>query len=168
MYVNTVEGKATEDFSVIKNRAVYLPAGTEWYDFWTGEKLKGGQEVQKAAPVDLIPLYVKAGSIMPFGQKVQYSDEKKWDNLEIRVYQGADGEFTLYEDEKNNYNYEKGVYSTISFTWNDTKKSLTVNERKGSFPGMLTERKFKVVIVSDSQKFVKKVIYKGTKVSVKL
>jgi alpha-D-xyloside xylohydrolase len=99
---------------------------------------------------------------------VQFATEKKWDDLEIRVYPGANAEFTLYEDENDNYNYEKGVYSTISFTWNDTKKSLTVNERKGSFPGMLTERKFKVVIVSDSQKFVKEVIYKGTKVSVKL
>ena len=147
MYVNTVEGKATEDFSVIKNRAVYLPAGTEWYDFWTGEKLKGGQEVQKAAPVDLIPLYVKAGSIMPFGQKVQYSDEKKWDNLEIRVYQGADGEFTLYEDEKNNYNYEKGVYSTITFKWNDKEQTLTISDRKGTFPGMLKSRAFNIVLV---------------------
>ena len=147
MYVNTVEGKATEDFSVIKNRAVYLPAGTEWYDFWTGEKLKGGQEVQKAAPVDLIPLYVKAGSIMPFGQKVQYSDEKKWDNLEIRVYQGADGEFTLYEDEKNNYNYEKGVYSTITFKWNDKEQTLTISDRKGTFPGMLKSRTFNIVLV---------------------
>ena len=147
MYVNTVEGKATEDFSVIKNRAVYLPVGTEWYDFWTGEKLKGGQEVQKAAPVDLIPLYVKAGSIMPFGQKVQYSDEKKWDNLEIRVYQGADGEFTLYEDEKNNYNYEKGVYSTITFKWNDKEQTLTISDRKGTFPGMLKSRTFNIVLV---------------------
>ena len=147
MYVNTVEGKATEDFSVIKNRAVYLPAGTEWYDFWTGEKLKGGQEVQKAAPVDLIPLYVKSGSIMPFGQKVQYSDEKKWDNLEIRVYQGADGEFTLYEDEKNNYNYEKGVYSTITFKWNDKEQTLTISDRKGTFPGMLKSRTFNIVLV---------------------
>lgn len=147
MYVNAVEGKATEDFSVIKNRAVYLPTGTEWYDFWTGEKLKGGQEIQKAAPVDLIPLYVKAGSVMPFGQKVQYSDEKKWDNLEIRVYRGADGEFTLYEDEKNNYNYEKGVYSTITFNWNDNEQTLTVSDRKGTFPGMLKSRTFNIVLV---------------------
>ena len=147
MYVNAVEGKATEDFSVIKNRAVYLPNGTDWYDFWTGEKLIGGQEVQKAAPVDLIPLYVKAGSVMPFGQKVQYSDEKKWDNLEIRVYRGADGEFTLYEDEKNNYNYEKGVYSTITFKWNDKEQTLTISDRKGAFPGMLKSRTFNIVLV---------------------
>ena len=175
MYVNTVEGKATEDFSVIKNRAVYLPAETEWYDFWTGEKLKGGQQVQKAAPVDLIPLYVKAGSVMPFGPKVQYSDEKKWDKLEIRIYQGADGEFTLYEDENNNYNYEKGIYSTITFKWNDKEQTLTVSDRKGAFPGMLKSRTFNIVLVDKQNgvgntpavKFNKILKYSGKKVIVK-
>lgn len=156
------------DFTQQKSSKAYLPAGTSWFDFWTNQKYDGGQEVTLATTIDEIPLFIKAGSILPFGPKVQFATEKKWDDLEIRVYPGANAEFTLYEDENDNYNYEKGVYSTISFTWNDTKKSLTVNERKGSFPGMLTERKFKVVIVSDSQKFVKEVIYKGTKVSVKL
>ena len=156
------------DFTQQKSSKAYLPAGTSWFDFWTNQKYDGGQEVTLATTIDEIPLFIKAGSIVPFGPKVQFATEKKWDDLEIRVYPGANAEFTLYEDENDNYNYEKGVYSTISFTWNDTKKSLTVNERKGSFPGMLTERKFKVVIVSDSQKFVKEVIYKGTKVSVKL
>ena len=160
--------KIAVDFTQQKSSKAYLPAGTSWFDFWTNQKYDGGQEVTLATTIDEIPLFIKAGSILPFGPKVQFSTEKKWDDLEIRVYPGANAEFTLYEDENDNYNYEKGVYSTISFTWNDTKKSLTVNERKGSFPGMLTERKFKVVIVSDSQKFVKEVIYKGTKVSVKL
>lgn len=160
--------KIAVDFTQQKSSKAYLPAGTSWFDFWTNQKYDGGQEVTLATTIDEIPLFIKAGSILPFGPKVQFATEKKWDDLEIRVYPGANAEFTLYEDENDNYNYEKGVYSTISFTWNDTKKSLTVNERKGSFPGMLTERKFKVVIVSDSQKFVKEVIYKGTKVSVKL
>ena len=160
--------KIAVDFTQQKSSKAYLPAGTSWFDFWTNQKYDGGQEVTLATTIDEIPLFIKAGSIVPFGPKVQFATEKKWDDLEIRVYPGANAEFTLYEDENDNYNYEKGVYSTISFTWNDTKKSLTVNERKGSFPGMLTERKFKVVIVSDSQKFVKEVIYKGTKVSVKL
>jgi alpha-D-xyloside xylohydrolase len=160
--------KIAVDFTQQKSSKAYLPAGTSWFDFWTNQKYDGGQEVTLATTIDEIPLFIKAGSIVPFGPKVQFATEKKWDDLEIRVYPGANAEFTLYEDENDNYNYEKGVYSTISFTWNDTKKSLTVNERKGSFPEMLTERKFKVVIVSDSQKFVKEVIYKGTKVSVKL
>ena len=121
-----------EDFSIIKSRKLYLPAGTLWYDFWTGEKYNGGQYIEKEAPIDIIPLYVKAGSIVPFGPKVQYAAEKKWDNLEIRIYEGADGEFTLYEDENDNYNNEKGMYSTIEFKWIDAKRTLKIGERKGN------------------------------------
>lgn len=165
-----------EDYSRIKTHEVYLPKGTDWCDFWTGERLKGGQTVQKEAPIDIIPLYVKAGSILPFGPKVQYATEKKWDNLEIRIYPGADGEFTLYEDENDNYDYEKGMYSTITLTWDDAKKVLTVNERKGSFPGMLSEHTFNVVVVSQtngdgmnsSNKFDKVISYSGKKVVAKL
>jgi len=137
-----------EDFSQIKDTDVYLPKGTDWIDFWTGEKQSGGQTVTKAMPIDIMPLYVKAGSILPIGPNGQYATEKKWDALEIRVYPGADGEFVLYEDECDNYNYEKGVYSTITFQWNNDKKELTIGKRKGSFPGMLKKRTFQVVIVS--------------------
>jgi len=161
----TKDGK--EDFSAIKSRELYLPKGTDWIDFWTGEKLIGGQNITKETPLDIIPLYVKAGSIIPIGPKVQYATEKKWDNLEIRVYPGANGEFTLYEDENDNYNYEKGAYSTITFSWNNAKKALTINDRKGTFSGMLAERKFKIVIVS-SGKDGAEVSYKGKKVVVKL
>ena len=98
-----------EDFSQVRNTEVYLPAGTVWYDFWTGDKFTGGQTISKETPLDIIPLYVKAGSILPVGPKVQYAAEKQWDNLEIRIYEGANGEFTLYEDENDNYNYEKGI-----------------------------------------------------------
>jgi len=155
-------------FAQAKSTKVYLPEGTVWYDFWTNDKIKGGQEIVKATTIDEIPLYIKAGSIMPFGPQVQYATEKKWDNLEIRVYPGANGEFTLYEDENDNYNYEKGVYSTISFTWNDAKKSLTVNDRKGSFPGMLTTRKFNIVVIAAGQKIDKAITYSGKKLVVKL
>ncbi|MBP7612476.1 MAG: DUF5110 domain-containing protein [Paludibacter sp.] len=154
-------------FSEAKSTKVYLPEGTAWYDFWTNEKTNGGQEIAKATTIDEIPLYVKAGSIIPFGPQVQYATEKKWDNLEIRVYPGANGAFTLYEDENDNYNYEKGVYSTISFTWNDAKKSLTINDRKGSFPGMITSRKFNVVVIAAGKKIEKAVTYTGKKVVVK-
>lgn len=148
---STVEGKDTvkvEDFSVVKSKQVYLPAGADWYDFWTGEKLKGGQKVSKPTPLDIIPLYVKAGSILPFGPQVQYAMEKKWDNLEIMVYPGADGDFTLYEDENDNYNYEKGKYTEIKFHWDDRKRTLKIGDRIGSFKGMLANRKFKISVAS--------------------
>jgi alpha-D-xyloside xylohydrolase len=164
------------DFAQVKTSKVYLPAGTTWYDFWTNEKLNGGQEIVKETTIDIIPLYIKSGSIIPFGPKVQYATEKKWDNLEIRVYEGANGGFTLYEDENDNYNYEKGVYSTITLTWDNAKKALTIGDRKGTFPGMLAERKFNIVLVAKnkgagseaSSQFDKEVVYAGKKVVVKL
>jgi alpha-D-xyloside xylohydrolase len=137
-----------EDFSTVKARELYLPKGADWIDFWTGEKYNGGQTLNKEAPIDIIPLFVKAGSIIPVGPKVQYATEKKWDELEIRIYPGAHGEFVLYEDEFDNYNYEKGAYSTITFKWDDKKQTLTINDRQGSFPGMLDLRTFRIVIVS--------------------
>jgi alpha-D-xyloside xylohydrolase len=165
-----------EDFSTVKTKEVYLPKGADWFDFWTGEKLIGGQKVNKEVPLDIMPLYIKAGSILPIGPKVQYASEKKWDNLEIRIYEGANGEFTLYEDENDNYNYEKGIYSTITFTWNDAKKTLTISDRKGSFPGMLAERKFNIVKVTKEKgasneqglNAVKSIAYNGSKTTIKL
>jgi alpha-D-xyloside xylohydrolase len=165
-----------EDYSKIKTHEVYLPKGTDWYDFWTGEGSKGGQTVGKETPIDIIPLYVRAGSIIPIGPRVHYATEKKWDNLEIRVYPGADGEFTLYEDENDNYDYEKGMYSTITFKWDDAKKVLTINDRKGSFPEMLNDRKFSIVKVSNEngigmvtvRRYDKVVTYNGRRVLVKL
>lgn len=165
-----------EDFSKTGTQDVYLPKGTKWFDFWTGEVLNGGQMVTKEVPIDIIPLYVRAGSIVPFGPKVQYSTEKKWNNLEIRIYPGADGEFVLYEDENDNYNYEKGVYSTIKFTWDDANRTLNIADREGTFPGMLKSRKFNIVVVdkengtgsAQSTKFTKSVSYGGKKKSVKL
>ncbi len=163
------------DFREKKTTNVYLPANTEWYDFWTNEKFKGGEEVLKETSIDIIPLYIKAGSILPIGPKVQYATEKKWDNLELRIYEGADGEFTLYEDENDNYNYENGVYSTILFTWNDAKKTLSISNRNGSFPGMLEKRKFNIVVVGESlargmdelNKYDKVVDYTGRKITIK-
>ena len=156
------------DFTQQKSSKAYLPAGTSWFDFWSNQKYDGGQEVTLATTIDKIPLFIKAGSIVPFGPQVQFATEKKWDDLEIRVYPGANAEFTLYEDENDNYNYEKGIYSTISFTWNDAKKSLTINDRKGTFPGMLGTRKFNILLISTGKKVEKTVTYSGKKVSVKL
>lgn len=152
MYVKqVVSGSDTslaEDFSAVKSREVYLPGGTSWYDFWTGEQMAGGKKVTKETPLDIIPLFVKAGSILPIGPEVQYAEEKKWDDLEIRIYPGADGKFVLYEDENDNYNYEKGVYATITFHWNDKKRELTIQDRQGAFTGMQAERKFSIVLVN--------------------
>ncbi len=172
MYTMKINDKVSEDFSQIKSRKVYLPEGTDWFDFWTGEKLKGGQEISKETPIDLIPLYVKSGSILPWGPKVQFAAEKKWDNLEIRIYSGADGEFALYEDETDNYNYEKGMYSTINFNWDDTNKSVTISDRKGEFAGMLKNRNFRIVLVNEKTgigmdeaiKPAKKIKYSGKKI----
>ncbi|GGH63437.1 alpha-D-xyloside xylohydrolase [Filimonas zeae] len=164
-----------EDFSKTGKQPVYLPQGTQWIDFWTGQTLNGGQTVQKEVPVDIIPLYVRAGSVIPFGPKVQYATEQKWDNLEIRIYPGADGEFVLYEDENDNYNYEKGKYATISFTWNNASRTLTIGNREGGFAGMLTKRKFKVVVVGEQKgagdaaaKADKTITYSGKLSTVKL
>jgi alpha-D-xyloside xylohydrolase len=155
MYADTnIHGKDTTivaDFSKTEAHKLYLPQGTRWIDFWSGEKLNGGQTIAKEAPIDIIPLFVKGGTILPLGPNVQYATEKKWDNLEIRIYPGADGEFTLYEDENDTYDYEKGSHSTITFAWDDAKKVLTISEREGSFPGMLGERKFNIVEVTRSK-----------------
>ena len=135
------EAKAT-------HRDVYLPTGTDWIDFWTGKKYTGGQTVSTAAPLDRIPLYVRAGSIIPFGPDLQYAGEKPADPVELRVYPGGDGSFTLYEDEGDNYNYEKGDYATIPFSWSEQNETLTVGDRSGHFPGMRDRRTFRAVWVS--------------------
>jgi alpha-D-xyloside xylohydrolase len=108
---------------------------------------KGGQTITRESPLDIIPLFIKAGSILPVGPELQYATEKKWDNLEIRVYEGDNGEFTLYEDENDNYSYEKGLFSTIGFKWNNTTRTLTIGKKQGEFPGMLKERVFNIVLV---------------------
>src|SRR5574344_768895 len=168
--------KDAVDFNQKKSSTTYLPAGVVWYDFWTNEKFNGGQDVNKETTINTIPVYIKAGSILPIGPQVQFAEEKKWDNLEIRVYEGANGEFTLYEDENDNYNYEKGAYSTITFTWNDAKKTLTISDRKGSFQGMLAESKLNIVMVTKEKGVSieqclnegKSIAYNGKKVTVKL
>lgn len=135
----------------IKEWEVYLPKTTSWYNFWTGKRTGGGQTVKTDAPLDKMPLFVKAGSIVPMGKLIQYVGEKKADTLEIRVYTGADGKFELYEDEGDNYNYEKGYYSIIPFIWDEKKQTLTIEKRKGNFPGYLEERIFNIVFVGSSE-----------------
>lgn len=151
--------------SQVKQWAVYLPKNIDWYDFWTNEKLKGGQTISKQTSLDILPLYVKAGSIIPFGPEVQYSTEKPWENLEIRVYTGANGTFTLYEDEFDNYNYEKGAYTEIPIEWNDSDHKLTFGARKGSYNGMLKNRKFTILFQDGTRKTIN---YQGKKIVFKI
>ncbi|MGA9405879.1 MAG: TIM-barrel domain-containing protein [Bacteroidota bacterium] len=132
-----------------KTRRVYLPKGTDWFDFWTGNRLAGGQTIDAPAPIETLPLYVKAGSIVPMGPFLQYATEKPADPIELRVYPGADGEFTLYEDENDTYNYEKGSYATIPIHWDEKKNTLIIGERKGEFKGMLEQRTFHVIWVGN-------------------
>ena len=128
-------------------RRVYLPTSTSWTDFWTGQTLQGGQTITAAAPIDRMPLYVKAGAILPMGPYLQYIGEKPADPIEIRVYRGASGAFTLYEDEGDNTGYERGLYATIPLTWNEAAHTLTLGARAGHFPGMLAKRTFHIVWV---------------------
>ena len=133
-----------------RSREVYFPECEGWYDFYTNEYLAGGQTKTVAAPYDRMPLYVRAGSILPVGPEIRWSDEKAADVIDLYVYQGADGEFTLYEDENVNYNYEKGLYSMISFSYNERMKLLSIEECTGEFPGMLEERVFNIIPVSEN------------------
>ncbi len=132
-----------------KTRPVYLPAGARWIDFWTGEVKAGGQTITADAPIQTMPLLIRAGSIVPLGPVLQYASEKPADPIELRVYPGADGSFTLYEDENDGYAYEKGVHATIGIRWDDAKRHLVLEARQGEFPGMLRKRTFQVVVVSE-------------------
>ena len=128
-------------------RKVYLPSLSTWYNFWTGESIVGGQTINVQAPIETIPLYVKAGSIIPMGPIVQYATEKPLDTLELRIYRGANGQFTLYEDEYDNYNYEQGQYSVIPITYHDSSKQLIFGARQGTFTGMSQNKIFNIVWV---------------------
>src|SRR5277367_2801289 len=130
-------------------RRLYLP-NTKWYDFWTGASIQGGRTLDAPTTIERLPLYIRAGSILPLGPDVQYAAEKSADPLELRIYHGANGNFTLYEDENDSYNYEKGAYATIPLTWDDAAQTLTIGDRSGNFPGMLETRTFRIVFVAEN------------------
>jgi alpha-D-xyloside xylohydrolase len=156
------------------SRDVYLPKSSDWFDLWTGKHYHGGQTTSTAAPSDKIPLFVKAGSILPMGKLMQYAGEKSADTLEIRIYQGSDAHFDLYEDEGDNYNYEKGEYTVIPFEWNDKQHLLRIGDRKGSYDGYLIKRIFNIVFMSAStgreegnQTPIQHVVYTGGQIEIK-
>ena len=140
--VNPVTEPAAE------TRRLYLPKA-QWRDFWTGKAFEGGKAIDAPAPLDRIPLYVRAGSIIPMGPDMEYAAEKPADPIELRVYEGANGSFDLYEDENDTYDYEKGAYAIIPIHWDDAAKTLAIGDRKGSFPGMLANRTFRVIFVAE-------------------
>ncbi len=142
------------DWSAPKTTQKYLPKGTVWYDFWTGKRYAGGQNVTLETTLNRVPMFVRAGSIVPLGPVMQHVGEKQWDNLELRVYPGADASFTLYEDEGDSYNYEKGIYSNIPISWNERSRTLTIGERKGTYPGMTEGRKFTIITPDGRQQTV--------------
>jgi alpha-D-xyloside xylohydrolase len=154
-------------------RHLYLPSA-KWYDFWTGAATQGGRTLDAPSPIDRMPLYIRAGSILPLGPDAQYAAEKSADPIELRVYRGASGAFTLYEDENDTYNYEKGVHATIPFSWDDEAHTLTIGDRTGAFSGMLEKRTFRIVFVSENhgvggaltENADKTVQYSGKKISV--
>ena len=133
------------------SRNVYLPKQKGWYDFYTGKHYAGGQTIVADAPYEKIPVFLPEGAILPVGPEMEWSDQKKAELIDLYVYAGKDGEFTIYEDEGTNYNYEKGKYATIDIKYNDAQRTITFGTRKGSFDGMLLKRRFNVVLVGTNR-----------------
>lgn len=119
-----------------KTRPVYLPAGSDWFDFWTGNRFIGGQTVTSNASIDTLPLFVRSGSILPLGPEINHTNQNPGGSITLQIYPGQDGMFTLYDYEGDNYNYEKGLFATIRLRWENMKNRLIIEERKGNFPGM--------------------------------
>jgi alpha-D-xyloside xylohydrolase len=159
-----------------RSRSVYLPKADGWYDFWTGKSAAPGTRIDAPAPYDAIPVFVKAGAIVPYGPELQYTGEKPADPLTVYVYSGANGAFTLYEDQGTTYDYEKGAYAEIPMRWNEAGGTLTVGRRQGSFPEMRKERDIRFVLVTKDKPVgfsfdaapVKSIHYSGESVDVKL
>jgi alpha-D-xyloside xylohydrolase len=158
-----------------KSRSVYLPKGADWYDFWTGQRYIGGQTLCADAPLGILPLYVRSGSILPIGPDITYADEQPNARLDLQIYSGQSGNFILYDDEGDNHNYEEGHFATINLSWDDAARRLTIHERQGSYPGIPDSREFRIVMgdspynrpVSDGSSF-RIALYEGREISLDL
>jgi alpha-D-xyloside xylohydrolase len=135
-----------------RSRTVYLPAGTNWYDFYSNKMYAGGQTITAAAPISNIPVFVKEGSMIVTGPVMQYSTEKPADSLHITIYGRKDAAFVLYEDENENYNYENGKYATITFTYKGAESVITIGAPQGNFDGMLLKRKFTITLLDKNNR----------------
>lgn len=159
-----------------RTKEVYLPKGVDWFDIYKGQYFDGGKRITTEAPYEKMPLFVKAGSIIPFGPELQYTSERRADTITLFVYTSRDASFTLYEDEDTNYNYEKGLFSTIKMDYDEQTKSLTIQNRKGEFPGMLQQRVFNIIWVAKNkmkpldfnQTWDAQVIYQGKQKTIKM
>jgi alpha-D-xyloside xylohydrolase len=151
-----------------KSRAVYLPAGSQWYNFWTEELYDGGRNIRSATPLETIPLFVRAGSILPLASVMQYADEIPDAPYEIRIYRGTDGAFSIYEDAGDTYDYERGAYSLVTLSWNDARNELLIAARVGSFPEIATSREYQLVFIAPHGRETKTVFYGGIEVQISL
>jgi alpha-D-xyloside xylohydrolase len=157
-----------------RKRKVYLPNGSGWYDLKSGRYYKGGQTIEANAPYTDIPLFIKEGSIIPYGPEIEYTSEKPANPIRLFVYTGADASFELYEDEEINNNYENGNFTIIPFEYNNTNETLLIGKRKGEFPGMLKSRTFEIVWISGDNpkgldfntKADKEITYSGEEISI--
>lgn len=129
------------------SREVYLPSGANWYDFWTGDRVAGGESIQRQTPIQTMPLYVRAGTILPLGPESEYADQYPQAPITLRVYAGADADYTLYQDDGTTYAYENGAFAKIHLHWNNSTRTLTIDARQGRFHGMHSERDFRIVLV---------------------
>lgn len=153
------------DWTAPKSVTKYLPKGAVWYDFWTGTRYQGGRTVALQTSLNRVPMFVRAGSILPLGPEMQYVGEKSWDRMEVRVYPGADGSFTLYEDEGDSYNYERGCFATITFRWDDKVRTLTIGSRQGAYEGMILDRQFDIILPNGQSR---QIDYNGSEITVQL
>jgi alpha-D-xyloside xylohydrolase len=150
-----------------RTRSVYLPAGADWFDFWTDRRYAGGQTVNAAAPLEVMPLFVRAGSIVPMGPQRQFVDDQPDAPVDLHIYPGSDGHFELYEDEGDSYQYEAGAFATIAFHWCDETRQLVLGPRSGQYPGMQERREFRVILHAESTGLRERcVAYDGTAVTV--
>ncbi|WP_373284794.1 glycoside hydrolase family 31 protein [Pedobacter zeae] len=170
----TGKGSPAPNDKSIKSRVVYLPQGILWTDFWSGRKYKGGTSIDAASPLDYIPVFVKAGSIVPLGPNQQYVGEKPDAPLEIRIYPGKNGTFTVYDDDGTTYDYQKGKTSSYDLSWNDTRREFRISKRRGSYDGMITSRKMNIVLVEknkglgDGEFTGKQLVYEGKELVISL
>ena len=168
--------ESTQINGASKSRSVYLPAGADWYDFWTGKHYTGGQTIIADAPLDTMPLYVLSGSILPIGPDITYADERPNAPLDLHIYPGQNASFTLYDDEGDNYNYEQGHFAMIRLSWDDSARHLTLHDRHGDYPGMPGSREFRITMRDDAPynpllaqtSSVRTVLYEGREITVLL
>jgi alpha-D-xyloside xylohydrolase len=161
------EAGSKEIAGVAQSRTVYLPAGQRWYDFWTDVLYDGGQTVVSDAPLDTMPLFVRAGSIVPMTQAMQFVDEVPDAAYEIRAYTGANAEFTLYEDAGDGYEHEGGAFALVELRWEEALDELTIGARQGGFAEMVAEREYRVVFIGTRERAERSVRYCGEEIRIK-